>query len=350
MSSLFIYGCGKNCQRFISSKWINLQEIKGFIDEYYESREFFSKPVYRINDIKEYIEENDFILITVYDFEENKKIYRRLKEIGYNDNNIYFIYNTNVIFEKINIHEQDDLVLREKFMTIYEAEICSRSQQVCITKNLYDAIDEKKLVGGKEKLFWGEAYLKDYCRYRAFEFASYEIIKNNVEGQCAELGVFRGEFSALINRKMPDRTLYLYDTFESFDRSEFENEVEANNVTNGIYRGFMDTSVEQVLNILPFPDKCIIRKGIFPNSVCKEDEELSFAFVSLDVDLEQSTYEGLKFFYPRLSSGGYIFVHDYNNHIYFGVKKAIEHFEKELGKKIIKIPLPDGGGTLVISK
>ena len=32
--------------------------------------------------------------------------------------------------------------------------------------------------------------------------------------------------------------------------------------------------------------------------------------------IENSIYEGLKYFYPRLSLGGYIFVHDYNSSLY----------------------------------
>lgn len=44
-----------------------------------------------------------------------------------------------------------------------------------------------------------------------------------------------------------------------------------------------------------------------------------------------------------------IFVHDYNNKQLFGVKKAIERYEKEVGV-LTKVPLGDWGGTLVLVK
>lgn len=45
-----------------------------------------------------------------------------------------------------------------------------------------------------------------------------------------------------------------------------------------------------------------------------------------------------------------IFCHDYNNRMYFGVKKAIDRYEKEIGAKLKKVPIADQGGTLIIMK
>ena len=77
--------------------------------------------------------------------------------------------------------------------------------------------------------------------------------------------------------------------------------------------------------------------------------EDSFAFVSLDMDFEDSIYDGMEYFYPRLSEGGYIFVHDYNSDLR-GVERAIDRYESKLGKTICKMPLCDANGTLVITK
>ena len=35
----------------------------------------------------------------------------------------------------------------------------------------------------------------------------------------SELGVYRGRFARCINRLLPDRKLYLFDSFQGFDRS-----------------------------------------------------------------------------------------------------------------------------------
>ncbi len=74
-----------------------------------------------------------------------------------------------------------------------------------------------------------------------------------------------------------------------------------------------------------------------------------FEFVLIDVDFEKSIYEGLKYFFPRLSTGGYIFVHDYNSSL-LGVERAVDRFEKEIGISLCKMPLCDANGTLVIMK
>lgn len=77
--------------------------------------------------------------------------------------------------------------------------------------------------------------------------------------------------------------------------------------------------------------------------------EEQFAFVSIDVDFEESIYEGLKYFYPRLTSGGYIFVHDYNSSL-LGVEKAVDWFERDCGESLCKMPLCDANGTMVVMR
>ena len=100
---------------------------------------------------------------------------------------------------------------------------------------------------------------------------------------------------------------------------------------------------------MPYPDKCKICKGFFPDTT-RDLKETKFAFVSIDVDFEQSIYEGLKFFYPRLNDGGMIFVHDYNNRYLEGVKVAVHRYENEIGIKLKKVPLADEGGTVIVVK
>lgn len=77
--------------------------------------------------------------------------------------------------------------------------------------------------------------------------------------------------------------------------------------------------------------------------------EDQFVFVSLDVDLEDSIYEGLNYFYPRLVHGGYIFVHDYTSKC-LGVEVAVDKYEKAMKCILPKVPLLDVNGTLVITK
>ena len=165
----------------------------------------------------------------------------------------------------------------------------------------------------------------------------------------AEVGVYRAEFARLINIAFPTRRLYLFDTFAGFDTSDVrEDEDKGNIAVNPINRGlFSDTSVELVLGKMANRGNCVVMPGVFPQSAagCAEP---NFSFVSLDCDLYRPIYEGLRYFYPKLSSGGYIFVHDYNNSTYKGAKQAVRQFALEAG--ISYFPLSDACGSAVIAK
>ena len=310
---------------------------------------FYQKQVFRVDEAKDLAKICDYILITVKDHEANEKIYHDMITCGYPMEKALFIYNRWVEFNEHKIHEQEDMLLRNISMQIYESEVCVRNALIQSTACLFDPMDNKKLIG-TNKLPYDEIYLKDYCRYRAFELVASEIEANDLTGNCAEAGVFRGVFASLINARFPDRKLYLFDSFESFRKEEYEKEVLEGYAPNGFFQGFINTNVDLVLSSMERPENCIIRKGFFPESIRLEDMNEQFVFVSLDMDFEDSTFDGLKYFYPRLIKGGYIFIHDYHNHCFFGIGKAVERFEQEFGMRLIKVPLPDEGGTLVITK
>lgn len=141
----------------------------------------------------------------------------------------------------------------------------------------------------------------DYVRSASLELMAYEIERNEVKGSVAELGVYQGGFAALINRIFSSRTFYLFDTFEGFDEADVKKEV-AENFSTGT-QDFSDTSVEMVLGRMPHQEKCIVKKGWFPQTTEGLEGE-NFAFVSIDADLYDPIYEGMSFFYPRLSCGG----------------------------------------------
>jgi O-methyltransferase len=96
-------------------------------------------------------------------------------------------------------------------------------------------------------------------------------------------------------------------------------------------------------------EKVVIKKGIFPQTTKGLENEI-FSFVYIDVDLYKSTLEGINFFYPRMSKGGYIIVHDYNNPLESnsGVFRAIEDFMEDKKEKIIE--LPDYLGSIIFRK
>lgn len=161
-------------------------------------------------------------------------------------------------------------------------------------------------------------------RVRALALAGKHIYRKGVSGSIAEAGVYKGNFARYINAVFPDRKMYLFDTFEGFVEKQL-NEKDDENQTRSWIKGHKDTNVQTVMDKLTYPENAIVRKGIFPDTA--EEVEDSFSFVNLDMDLYKPIYEGLNYFWPRLSKGGVIFVHDYDN--WEGVTQAVDQFSKE---------------------
>ncbi len=147
-----------------------------------------------------------------------------------------------------------------------------------------------------------------------------------VPGAVAELGVYRGDFAKVINTVFPDRKLYLFDTFEGFPEEDMNYETENHLLLNTVGK-LSNTSVEYVMSRMPHPERCVIRKGYFPETAAGLEEE-RYAFVNIDVDLYKPILAGLEYFWPRMAENGYIFVHDYFSFSYAGTKKAIEEFSE----------------------
>lgn len=184
-------------------------------------------------------------------------------------------------------------------------------------------------------------------RIASLELASREIYDRGIKGAVAEAGVYRGYFAAYINRFFRDRKLYLFDTFEGFANEDIKLEKE-NGYTLMNAGCYSDTSIKTVIDKMPFSENIIVKKGYFPDTTVGMNEE--FCFVSLDMDLYQPIKAGLEYFYPRLSKGGYIFIHDCNiGHVnYKGSRTALLEFITER-ENIGYVMLPDNK-TAVITK
>lgn len=123
--------------------------------------------------------------------------------------------------------------------------------------------------------------------------------KVNYQGSVAELGVFQGEYAKRINESFPDRKLYLFDTFTGFDQRDRNDQIDRMSDSNGssLYNAcdyLASTTVDLVMSKMKYPEKCVIKKGYFPETAADVDEK--FVFVSIDVDLYKPTLEGIRFF------------------------------------------------------
>lgn len=172
-----------------------------------------------------------------------------------------------------------------------------------------------------------------------------QIIVRQVPGALAELGVHRGDSARLLHHYCPERKFYLFDTFAGFAKSDFAKE----SLKMGFNeeQQFTDTNVRVVLEtIAPRNAHAIPIVGWFPASVTPEVAAETFAFVHLDADLEAPTAAGLDFFWPRLSPGGFIVVHDYNS--WPGARLAVDRFLTQ--NRAAALPMSDKSGSIVLAK
>lgn len=170
----------------------------------------------------------------------------------------------------------------------------------------------------------------------------------DIPGAVAELGVYQGNFARLINLLFPSRRLYLFDSFQGFDPAEAAQELSRQTCAPAFVDAHKNTTAQSVLARMPHPEQVVLCEGYFPDSA--KDLEECFAFVSLDADFETTTCEGLLWFWPRMSPGGCIFLHDYNSPGLSGVKRGLQRCQDTLHTRFPSVPLCDINGTLVLCK
>jgi O-methyltransferase len=170
------------------------------------------------------------------------------------------------------------------------------------------------------------------------------VISNNVKGDFCEVGVYKGFTAKLMHYYAPEKELHLFDTFSGFDSDDISNEKKITNLD--VKRSdFLDTSIERVREyIAPKNNNIYFYAGYFPESFPKHLEAGKFAFVHLDADLYTPIKNSLELFYPLVSPGGVIVVHDYNS--WPGARKAVDEFVHKFS--LSAIPLPDKSGSIII--
>jgi O-methyltransferase len=178
----------------------------------------------------------------------------------------------------------------------------------------------------------------DPVRVASIWLSARRIEAENIEGSLAEVGVWRGDTSTLIHRILPARRLFLFDTFEGFPEKDTGKKIER----------FNETSVEAVKEKLGDCSNVVIRKGYFPETAIGLENE-RYAFVMCDVDLYAPTLAFLRFFYPKVTKGGYFMLHDYNcPESNMAVSKAVDEFMKNKEETLVDVP--DMFGSVLFRK
>lgn len=167
------------------------------------------------------------------------------------------------------------------------------------------------------------------------------LVKNKVEGDIVECGVWRGgstmaAIDTLIKAGDTSREIYLYDTFEGMSEP-----TEADKVFTGTTAGeLMDTTekedptsvwcysaieeVQQNVGSLKYPTtKLHYVKGKVEDTI-PDTLPGKIALLRLDTDWYESTAHELEHLYPLLVPGGVIIIDDYGH--WEGARKAVDEY------------------------
>jgi len=183
----------------------------------------------------------------------------------------------------------------------------------------------------------------DLTRFYTLYLNVDKILRDGVPGDVVELGVYKGNSAVLLAQlaRRYQRQLYLFDTFYGFDSSDLRGLDKDKSVE------FADTSLPAVQSLVGTENITYV-PGLFPASLSQVPMFDHIAAAHIDCDLYEPIRAGLEYFYPRLSPGGVLVLHDYSSGFWPGATRAIDEFFAPLPEKPILVA--DKSGTAIIRK
>jgi O-methyltransferase len=141
-----------------------------------------------------------------------------------------------------------------------------------------------------------------------------------VDGDVAEIGVYKGGTAYLLANRLRDGTkrLHLFDTFAGMPSTDPQKDIHNEG-------DFDDTSLASVKDFMAGFDNVDFFPGLFPETALPVTD-LRFALVHVDVDIYRSVIDCCEFFYPRMVGGGVLVFDDYGFVTCPGALEAVDTF------------------------
>jgi hypothetical protein len=105
--------------------------------------------------------------------------------------------------------------------------------------------------------------------------------------------------------------------------------------------GELAVSLDRVQENLSDLENVVYHPGWIPTRF-EEVEDLTFALVHIDVDLEEPTRDSLEFFGERLAPGAVIVLDDYGSELCPGARRAADEFAATRSVAIVEAPSGQG--------
>ena len=181
------------------------------------------------------------------------------------------------------------------------------------------------------------------------------IVKNNIDGDIVECGVWRGGCCELIAKTLvslgsTSRKIYMYDTFEgmsvpdeidvTYDGKTKAKEIMLEMQKEGSYeygeKNWCESPIQHVYSVMvktgyPMENVCLVKgkvedtiPNVMPNHIC---------ILRLDTDWYESTKHEMLHLYKNLSQGGVLISDDY--YYWAGCKKAIDEYFSNKKKPLL---------------
>jgi O-methyltransferase len=228
-----------------------------------------------------------------------------------------------------------------------------KTLRALLNKSGYDIVkpDERLVVNGLPADF-DKTTVDTYQKVKPYTMTTPEriaslcnavnyLVKNNIEGDFVECGVWRGgstmaAIDTLLKAKDQSREIYLYDTYEGMSEPTEHDKV------------FTGTAADELLNNSDRQDSTSVWCYSALEEVQKNVGSLNYpvakvhyvkgkvedtipqtipgkiALLRLDTDWYESTAHELEHLYPLLVSGGVIIIDDYGH--WEGARKAVDEY------------------------
>lgn len=157
-------------------------------------------------------------------------------------------------------------------------------------------------------------------RVRCFILYQFVIQTRVINGDVAEVGVYKGGTAKLISKGFTGtgKTVHLFDTFSGMPPTNLDKDFHKEG-------DFSDASFENIKEYLRDCNNIQFYKGLFPDTSAPIINT-RFCFVHIDADIYKSVLDCCKFFYSRIEKGGIMIFDDYGFLSCPGAKTAVDEF------------------------
>ena len=221
-----------------------------------------------------------------------------------------------------------------------------------LKKSVTDSIYFSKVAGSEKKVSEAEVENGNVWPDRAhsmigmkrlnnIQYCIEEVLKNNIEGDVIETGVWRGGASILMKGLLKcycsNKKVFVADSFEGLPPPDPRYPADKGDEHHKI--DYLAVSLDEVMSNFKrydlLDENVIFLKGFFEHSLPHAPIN-KLSILRLDGDMYSSTIQVLEILYDKLSIGGFIIIDDY---CLAGCRKAVDDFraKRNIKEQIVGI-------------